>query len=132
MRQAVKTSPQQTFFTTQLDRASIVRTPKVGGSLLLVLRIVPSVEKVVVPNTPDEGCNRYTSEHKQIMTSSPLDHIKLTSQETTLPSSVSPSRLVLPTATLVIFALATGGSTIGKAIPEPQIWAMGTGPCKSV
>ena len=55
-----------------------------------------------------------------------------TSHTTTFPSSVTPARLVLPTSTCSTLELATGGSSMGKAMPEPQTDTFGFGPRISV
>lgn len=54
--QAMKRSPHATFFTDTSDRLSIVRATNVGGSVTFAFLVSPSVEKVLVPNTPDAAC----------------------------------------------------------------------------
>ena len=54
--QAMKRSPHATFFTETSDRLSMVRATNVGGSVTLAFLVSPSVEKVLVPNTPDAAC----------------------------------------------------------------------------
>lgn len=55
-------SPQATFFTETSDRLSKVRATNVGGSVTFAFLASPSVEKVLVPNTPDAACVGETEE----------------------------------------------------------------------
>ena len=58
----MKRSPHATFFTVTSERLSIVRATNVGGSATFAFLVSPSVEKVLVPNTPDAACTEEVEE----------------------------------------------------------------------
>ena len=58
----MKRSPHATFFTETSERLSIVRATNVGGSATFAFLVSPSVEKVLVPNTPDAACTEEVGE----------------------------------------------------------------------